>query len=96
MLVFERLGDPGALVMEMDMVVDQSGQEVHPGPVEDMGVLGVGFRTGGPADRGDCVVLDDDIHRAAHGRSLPVDEHHVADDQPVVPLGVVHAAGLGG
>ena len=95
-LVFERLGDAGPLVVEMDVAVDQPGQEIHARAVEDMGLVLVGVRPRiGAADRGDLVALDDDVHGAAGRRALAVDDDDVADDQPVVAPAVLDAAALG-
>ena len=96
-LVFERLGDAGPLVVEMDMAVDEAGQEVHPGAVEDvrLALVSVGAAVGA-ADGGDPVALDDDVHRTAHRRALAVDDQDVADDQPVVAPAVLDAAAFRG
>ena len=94
--VLERLGDPGPLVLEMDVAVDEAGEKVHARAVEDvrLGLVSVRPRIR-PPDGGDLVALEDDVHGPARRRALAVDDHDIPDDEPVGPLAVLDSAALG-
>ena len=85
--VFQRLRLAAALLLQVGVGVDQSGEDVFAGGVDD----GVGLhRRARPAgggdgvqrdDVGDQIVLDDDVLGAAGGRPIAIDHDGVVDQQ---------------